>query len=172
MGYFRCRVVPLHVLYGLVLLLWGTIPLWSQQQNGDTSPQVQADPAGDRDPSSMIGLTLEALYSRFGIPRSVYAVRGIEVWQDDVVLVYDQGDFYVYKDRVWQIGVKDAYGITLGEKRTVVSSMLGEGMRNFEDHILFPLPNRGWPLMLRINFEDVSNSEARVSAIFIYRPDF
>jgi hypothetical protein len=108
------------------------------------------------------------MISQFGIPKSVYALRGLEEWQDDVVFSYAQGDFYVYKDRVWQLGLNEAYDIKIGDPRGRVLLLLGERSRNFEDHCLFPLPSRGWPLELRINFD---NTET-VSALFVYRPDF
>jgi hypothetical protein len=120
------------------------------------------------DPASLIGLTLEGMVSQFGIPKSVYALRGLEEWQDDVVFVYAQGDFYVYKDRVWQLGLNAAYDIKIGDPRGRVLLLLGEESRNFADHSLFSLPSRGWPLELRINFD----STETVSALFVYRPDF
>jgi hypothetical protein len=108
------------------------------------------------------------MISRFGVPQSVYALRGVEEWQDDVVFVYDQVDFYVYKDRIWQLGVYAAYNIKVGDPRGTVFLVLGEQIQNFEDHIIFPLPGRGWPLALRVNFD----ASGLVSAIFVYRPDF
>jgi hypothetical protein len=120
------------------------------------------------DPASLIGLTLEGMISRFGIPQAVYALRGLEEWQDDVVFVYDQGDFYVYKDRIWQLGVNAAYNIKIGDPRGTAFLVLGEGIQHFEDHIVLPLPGRAWPLALRVNFDD----SGLVSAIFVYRPDF
>jgi hypothetical protein len=120
------------------------------------------------EPASLIGLSLENLLSRFGVPQAVYAVRGNEEWQDDVVFVYDAGDFYVYKDRVWQIKLRAAYGIRLGDPRPAVFLTLGEEAQDFEDHIIFSLPSRGWPLALRINLD----SSGFVSAVYVYRPDF
>ncbi|MDR3247824.1 MAG: hypothetical protein LBT39_03470, partial [Treponema sp.] len=76
-------------------------------------PAQSAVPDGD--PEAFIGLTLEGLFARFGVPREVYALRGQEEWQDDVVLVYPQGDFYVFRDRVWQVGVPSAHGIRVGD---------------------------------------------------------
>jgi hypothetical protein len=122
---------------------------------------------GVPDPASLIGLTLEGMISRFGIPQSVYALRGFEEWQDDVVFVYDQGDFYVYKDRVWQLGLNAACDIKLGDSRGAVVLVMGEG-QSFEDYTVFALPGRAWPLALRVNFDD----SGMVSAIFVYRPDF
>jgi hypothetical protein len=136
----------------------GPLALWAQA--GETVLHT--------DPASLIGLHLENLLSRFGVPQAVYASRGNEEWQDDVVFVYGDADFYVYKDRVWQIGLKSAYGIRLGDSHPVVSLTLGDGALDFEDHVLFTLPSRGWPLTLRVNLD----SAGLVSALFVYRSDF
>jgi hypothetical protein len=134
--------------------------LWSQTQE----PPEAVPP----DPSSFIGLTLESVLSRFGVPKSVYPVRGLEAWQDDVVFEYENQDIYIYKDRVWQVGLKTAYGISLGDRQAAVLSTLGTGVQSFDDHLLFSLPSRRWPLMLRVNL----NALGAVSAIFVYRSDF
>ncbi|MDR0561066.1 MAG: hypothetical protein LBG73_00055 [Spirochaetaceae bacterium] len=126
---------------------------------------VQMDTGSDI--SSFIGLTLDELFSRFGSPQSVYAVRGLEAWQDDVVFIYNDRDFYVYKNRVWQVGVKAGYGVKIGDSLSVVTQILGNGSY-FEGYLLAPLPSRAWPLTLRVNFD----KNQSVSAIFIYRSDF
>jgi hypothetical protein len=149
-GRFRLRgIIAVLVLFCLCL------PVYSQ-----------TEPAAD--PASFVGLTLAEVLLRFGAPKSVYPVRGVELWQDDVVFEYDDQDLYIYKDRVWQVGLKAVHGISLGDRRAAVLTALGAGYQNFEDHILFPLPSRGWPLTLRINL----NLSGSVSAIYIYRSDF
>jgi hypothetical protein len=120
------------------------------------------------DISSLIGLTLDELFSRFGSPQSVYAVRGLEAWQDDVVFIYNDRDFYIYKNRVWQVEIKAAYGIKVGDPLNTVTRILGNGTAYFEDYMLLPLPSRAWPLTLRVNFD----KKQSVSAIFVYRSDF
>jgi hypothetical protein len=130
--------------------------------------QTPAAAVLDSDPASLIGLNLENLLSRFGVPRTVYAARGNEEWQDDVVFAYEEADFYVYKDRVWQIGLKAAYGVRLDDPRPVVSLTLGEEAEEFEDHIILALPSKGWPLAFRVNL----NSSGSTSALFVYRSDF
>ncbi|MDR2494615.1 MAG: hypothetical protein LBD24_05260, partial [Spirochaetaceae bacterium] len=127
---------------------------------------VQPDAAAS-DPSSLIGLTIDGLFSRFGFPQSVHAVRGIETWQDDVVFVYEDRGFYVYLNRVWQIETNAAYGIRIGDPFGQVSRLLG-GASYFDDYLLYTLPDRDWPVTLRVNFD---RSQA-VSAIYIYRSDF
>jgi hypothetical protein len=132
-------------------------------------PALRAQEAAPRaDPAALVGLSLENLLSRFGVPRTVYAARGNEEWQDDVVFVYDEADFYVYKDRVWQIGLKAAYGIRLGDPRPAVILALGEEAGDFGDYFLLSLPSKGWPLAFRVNVDDAG----LVSALFVYRPDF
>jgi hypothetical protein len=131
-------------------------------------PVSGAQEGQNPDPSFWIGLTLEDLISRFGPPQSVYAVRGKEEWQDDVVFVYAEADFYVYKDRVWQLGLKSFKGVKTGDPKPAAALVLGEEAEDKGDHFLLALPGRGWPLMVRINFDNAG----RASALFMYRPDF
>ena len=135
------------------------LPHLHSQDQGNT---VEADPV------SFVGLTLEELIRDFGVPQSVHAARGLEEWQDDVVFVYDQRDFYLYKDRVWKLGLRALRGINTGDPRGVVSLVLGSGVETRGDSVFYPLNDRSWPLMLRYDFD----SAGRVEAIFIYRTDF
>jgi hypothetical protein len=159
MGFFRTVMFLLLALP----VFRGAPALWSQSP-AEPSPAavLQSDPA------SLVGLNLENLLSRFGLPRAVYAARGAEDWQDDVVFVYGEGDFYVYKDRVWQIKVKAAYGVRLGDPRPAVVLTLGEKAEDFENFIILSLPSKGWPLALRVNLDD----SGFVSALYVYRTDF
>lgn len=150
----------------LVLLVFLRGPaLWPQN-----SPEAEPSPAAvlQSDPASLIGLKLENLLSRFGVPRTVHAARGGEEWQDDVVFVYGEGDFYLYQDRVWQIKLKTAYGISLGDPRPAVSLTLGEAAEEFENFIILSLPSKGWPLAFRVNLD----TSGFVSALYVYRSDF
>ena len=138
------------------LILFIVYPLWPQ------TPQSPGD-----DPASVIGLTLTELVQRFGVPLSVYPARGLEEWQDDVVFVYDRGDFYVYKDRVWQAGLKAARGISTGDTWSLVSLILGAGAESRGNSIFYSLDEGAWPMMLRYDFD----RSGKVEAIFIYRTD-
>ncbi|MCL1812583.1 MAG: hypothetical protein FWG29_03570 [Treponema sp.] len=119
------------------------------------------------DPASLIGMTLPDLIKNYGVPKNVYAVRGVEVWQDDVVFVYDRIEFFIYGNRVWQVKVRSAYNIKNGDNRTAVGRVMGEG-RNFEGYTLYQLPGKAWPLMLRINWD----TSGRAEGLYIYRSDF
>ena len=118
-------------------------------------------------PFSYIGMKLDEMFSRFGPPQSVHADRGDEHWQDDVVFIYGEGNFYVYRDRVWQVGVKSVFGINIGDVKAVASLVLGDTVKDEGNYLLYNVPGGGWPVTLRINI-----SSGRVSAIFVYRPDF
>jgi hypothetical protein len=135
------------------------VPLWPQRQA--TGQSLEGDPA------LLIGFTLTDLIGRFGTPRSVYPVRGLQEWQDDVVFVYDEVDFYIIKDRVWQVGLKSAYFIGSGDSRAAVILSFGEPLSSGDDYAVFPLKGNNWPLALRCNFDAVG----KVKAIFIYRLD-
>jgi hypothetical protein len=134
------------------------------------SPAIEGEGegGGPRDPVDAIGLTLEMVYARYGIPESVYAVRGAEEWQDDVVFVYNDGDLYVSKDRVWQVGLKSSHGIRTGDPGGVIPLVLGEGVKTYSGYILYALPSRAWPLQMRFTLD----AAGKVAAIFIYRSDF
>ena len=141
------------------LLLW-TLPFLRAQGS---------NPFFDEDnPVSIIGFSLGELISRYGIPRSVYAVRGLEEWQDDVVFVYEEGDFYIYKDRVWQAGFKAALGVNTGDSRGAATMALGPRVESRGNSLFYFINEGSWPLMVRCDFDNDDN----VRVIFIYRTDF
>ena len=126
---------------------------------------AQQDNAAD--PSLLVGMTLSDLIKNYGIPKNVYAVRGVAAWQDDVVFVYDVGDFYIIENRVWQLGLKSAYLIRAGDSRSAAFLNFGEALFIGMDYAVFPLKGKNWPLALRCNFD----SAGKVTAIFMYRSD-
>jgi hypothetical protein len=77
-------------------------------------------------------------------------------------------DFYIFRDRVWQVRFNSIHGISNGDLKTAVLLTLGNMAEDKDDHILLPLTGSDWPLMLRVNL----NSAGRVNAIFLYRPNF
>jgi hypothetical protein len=125
-----------------------------------------------REPSILVGMTLSDMFAKYGAPQTVYVSRGVETWQDDAVFVYPAPyggiECYVFKDRVWQVGVKSALGVKVGDSRTAAALVLGENRQDFDNCALYPLAPKAWPLTLRLNF-DVNG---KIQAIFIYRPDF
>jgi hypothetical protein len=135
------------------------VPAWAQD-------------AGDGDPAALIGLSLGELIGRYGAPVAVYAVRGREDWQDDVVFSYGEREFYFYKDRVWQVSVTRAYGIRIGENRNVIPLVMGEGTKVADGYSLAAAPpaepRLSWPVQVRFN----NDSRGLITAIFIYRSDF
>jgi hypothetical protein len=131
------------------------VPLWSQVPDAP-------------DAASFIGLSIENLIGRFGVPRSVYAVRGSAEWQDDVVFVYDSMDCYVFKDRVWQVGLKSWRRIKIGDSKPAVVLELGDSAMDEGSRVRLPLPGTGWPLELQVNMD----GSGFVAGIFVSRSDF
>jgi hypothetical protein len=150
--------------------------LFSQTVFAQKNPAVAAQPSQNapvedekaiQDPAALIGTTLNSLFASQGAPKSVYPARGLAVWQDDVVFVYDNGEFFIYGNRVWQIKLRSAYGIREGDPKAQAVLTLGQG-RDYEGYCLFPLPSKVWPITLRVNWD----ASERIQAIYIYRSDF
>jgi len=149
---------PRRILFVCCAFLVFLCPLWPQH----IVPQEYYG-----EPLSFVGMRLEDLFARFGLPQSVYVSRGEERWQDDVVFVYAEGDFFVHSNRVWQVGLRYAFGIRVGDLRAVVHLLFGATMQDEGDFMLYHFPGGAWPVSIRFNF-----ANDRVSAIFVYRPDF
>jgi hypothetical protein len=120
------------------------------------------------DPASYVGFTLEMLFAELGMPTSVHAVRGMEIWQDDVVFVYPAIEIYLFKDRVWQICPISVYDMKIGDAIDHVKTTMGEPIVSTDQYLLYRLPSQSWPMMLRINL----NQEEKAASFFIYRSDF
>jgi len=143
------------------LLFFLIFPLWTQEQPINAGLNINEQ-------YSFIGMTLADLIERFGPPNTVFAARGNELWQDDVVFQYTGVDFYIYRDRVWQVSFESIHDISNGDSKAVVLLTFGNRAQDWGDHVLLPITGRDWPLMLRVNF----NQTGQVTAIFLYRPDF
>jgi len=125
-------------------------------------------PAIADEPFSFVGLRLAELIERFGVPKAVFASRGNELWQDDVVFQYDEGDFYIYRDRVWQVRLSSVNGVSVRDRKQVALLVMGDDVRDMGDHLLLPVSGNSWPMMFRVNI----SPEGLVSAIYIYRSDY
>jgi hypothetical protein len=147
----RCIIVAVRLLIAVFM---------AQAQETEEHPPAE-------NPADMVGLTLEELHAKFGLPQRVYAARGVEPWQDDVVFVYPSIDCYIFEDHVWQISVQTAYGVKTGDERSQVKTLLWGKTLDFEDALLFRLPSGSWEMMMRVNFD----AEGKAQAIFIYRSD-
>jgi len=143
------------LLFATCSLLF-VLPLWAQQ--GESL---------NDDPVSNIGLSLEEMFQRFGAPKQVHAARGDENWQDDVVFVYGDRFFYVFRDRVWQIGLKSGYGMKVGDSKAFALQILADKGLDKGDYLLAPLSGGAWPIALRVNF-----NAGKISGMFVYRTDF
>jgi len=150
----RKRII--RFFFVCAVLLVAAPLLWSQQDLSRNDEII-----------SNIGLRLEDLFFRYGAPKTVHAARGDEDWQDDVVFVYNEGDFYIYRDRVWQIGLKSGYGMKIGDTKASVLTAFADNAQDNGDYVLYPIPGSVWPMSLRVNF-----NMGRVSGIFVYRSDF
>ncbi len=173
------RYTPLIcILYALCTFLAASVlgaqDAASSQSVPTPTPAPAPQPAPQQDDyAALVGKTLPDLLSQYGSPYKAYAVRGKEVWQDDVVLAFRDFDCYVYEDRVWQVRVDAAYGVKAGDSRAAVKEVLGAKVVSnyqpyeFDSCILLRLPSGSWEMTLRVNFDDADKADA----LFIYRSD-
>ena len=145
----------------ILLILFHVSLIWTQERHLNTGLSAEEQYA-------FIGMTLSDVIDNYGPPRTVAAARGNELWQDDVVFQYTGVDFYIFKDRVWQVKFSKTHDISIGDKKSAVLLTLGEKAEDLEDHVLMAMDSYEWPLMLRVNFNDKEN----VISIFLYRPDY
>jgi hypothetical protein len=122
---------------------------------------------GNVEPASLIGLNLENLIGRYGVPQLVYAARGLEEWQDDVVFSYPWAELYIYRDHVWQAAVQSVFGVRVGDPKAVALLVLGEAASDYGTYLQCPLEGQGWPMSLRCNLDNAG----KITAIFISRSD-
>jgi len=151
-------VKKVAALFCAVLLLAGA-SVWAQA----------GSPVWERneEPLSLVGMKLDELIRRFGPPQAVHAARGNEHWQDDVVFVYSEGKFYLYRDRVWQVEIGAISGMRVGDAKGVALLILGESAQDKGDYVEYAIPGGAWPLSLRINV-----NAGKIATIFIFRPDY
>jgi hypothetical protein len=176
--------MPLIVL---ILLLGSSFGLGAQQAGAPSELRRPVRPVFlDEDASSLLGLDLAAASELFGFPDAVFPVRGDAPWQDDVVFKYSQGySFFWYKDGLWQIRFDAAYrgsifGLFKGDTKAKALSLLGKPLFQTEDSLVFELPDRGYPVRLRVVFslrgeqktDAAAGEEAKASDFYLYRADF
>jgi len=144
-----------------ILLFFLTTLLRSQERHLNTGLGIDEQYA-------FIGMELEEMIERFGPPRAVFAARGNETWQDDVIFQYTGVDFYIFKDRVWQVKFVSTHGISNGDTKWTVLQTLGNTAQDMGDHVILEITEKNWPLMMRVNFSNTG----QVNAIFLYRSNF
>ncbi len=158
------RVLFPLILYGLFIFF----PANAQ------SPALPGMTVLPEDPTGLLGYTVSRLVAELGAPAKVYAVRGEEAWQDDVVFDYAAGfSFFLYEDHVWQILVSPSYGFPVfgflpGSAAERIVSMLGSPSSASETMVEWILPAEAWPVRLRGRLGDNGD----ISELYLYRADF
>ncbi|MBU0926314.1 MAG: hypothetical protein KKA67_01055 [Spirochaetes bacterium] len=131
-------------------------------------------PAVPEDPATLLGLSPAQAIERFGPPGGVFAVRGAEAWQDDVVFDYGGGfSLFLFLDRVWQVRVAEPYarpvlGFVVGSAVDRAVSALGSPETELPDSYEWSLPGEAWPVRLRGVVDDAGD----IVELYIYRADF
>ena len=107
--------------------------------------------ADDFDPTRLIGLDIPAAVAALGLPQQMFAWRGAEEREDNVVFYYP--DFlylFWYKDRVWQVRcdrrfASTVFGFSLGASREQVERTSLRNLTPNGDSLYFDLRRREIP---------------------------
>jgi len=129
--------------------------------------------ADDFDPIRLIGLDIPGAVAAVGLPQQMFAWRGAEEREDNVVFYYP--DFFYlfwYKDRVWQVRCDRRFastvlGLTLGSSREQVERASTRTLTPSGDSLYFDLNDGGFPLRVRLVF-----TASVLSDLYVYRSDF
>jgi len=120
-----------------------------------------------------LGYRLQQAVEEWGPPQELAVSRGNEAWQDSVVFYYaDHSYLYWWGNRLWQIRFDKRYkgeilGVEIGLERSEVLKRLGKPFTVSDNDLLYQLPDRGFPIRLRLIF-----SNDRLSDVYLYRADF
>ncbi len=120
-----------------------------------------------------IGYQLAQAVEEWGAPQEVAVSRGTEPRLDGVVFYYpDHSYLYWWGNRLWQIRFDARYKgelltVEMGLTRAEVLKRLGNPFYSGTDDIIYQLPDRGFPLRLRLIFLN-----GRLNDLYLYRSDF
>ncbi len=125
------------------------------------------------DPAQVLGYSPAQLIGAYGPPLRVFALRGAEPWQDDVVFDYQSFSAFIFMERVWQLRIGPDYpepmlGFYPSSSLERIEASLGLPASREPDNYEWQLPGRGWPVRLRA----VTDENGAIRELYLYRADF
>lgn len=146
----------------------GTIAVIPGPRPADADFGPWTDPVIER-----IGWQLVQAVEELGGPQEVAVVRGTEPRLDAVVFYYpDHSYLYWWGNRLWQLRFDGRYrgevlSLEMGITRAEVLKRLGNPAFPGTDDMVYQLPDRGFPVRLRLIFQN-----GRLNDLYLYRADF
>jgi hypothetical protein len=125
------------------------------------------------DISRYIGMEPRQAIAELGAPAEIFPLRGEAAGEDDVVFYYPRHLYlFWFGNRVWQVRLDRRYageirGLRMGAGRQEVLAVLGRPLAELEDSLVFQLGDRGYPVRLRLFFDDDTLND-----VYCYRGDF
>lgn len=127
------------------------------------------DPLVDR-----LGYVLAQAAEEFGAPKEVYSIRDpSDPALDSVVFYYEDYSYlFWWRNRLWQLRFDKRYqsdfmGLRMGQPRSEVEKTLGKPLSSGTAELIYQLPDRGFPVRVRLLFE-----QGKLSDFYLYRSDF
>lgn len=155
-------------IFAMALALFASLGSYAQAETSAVAAEIPDDPA------VLLGMSPAQAIERFGPPVGVFAVRGAEAWQDDVVFDYGGGfSLFLFMGRVWQVRVAEPYaspvlGFVVGSTAERAASALGSPETELPGAYEWALPGEAWPVRLR----GVVDASGAIRELYVYRADF
>jgi hypothetical protein len=125
------------------------------------------------DPTVLIGMDPAQLVAALGAPREIFAWRGMEPSEDDIVVFYPDFRYvFWFQSRVWQVRFDRRYagsvlGFSIGMERAEAQAR-GQGRLEDRDGSLYLALDTGpYPLRVRLAMDD-----DRIADIYVFRSDW
>jgi hypothetical protein len=134
---------------------------------------VAATAGGPDDPTALIGMDPAQLFAVLGAPSQIFAWRGEEPGEDDIVFFYPDFRYvFWFQSRVWQLRFDRRYagtvlGFAIGMDRAEAQAR-GEGkLLDSGGSLYFVLDTGPYPVRVRLAMAD-----DRIVDIYVYRGDW
>ena len=141
---------------------------------GNASPATLATlpPAGA---VSLLGAEVSRILALFGPPPALYALRGLEPWQDDVVFDYPERGVacFFWHERVWQLRLGAGSpelvpGLAWPVTPAGLEERLGPPDRPETGWLEWPVGGLPWRVRLRL----LPAADGQPEQLYLYRADF
>jgi opacity protein-like surface antigen len=125
------------------------------------------------DPTGLIGMDPAQAFAALGAPREIFAWRGAEPAEDDIVFFYPDFRYvFWFQSRVWQVRFDRRYegtvlGFSIGMDDAEAQARGAGKLQEAGDSLYLAIDTGPFPVRVRLAMVD-----HRISDIYVYRSDW
>jgi len=132
-----------------------------------------AAPAVADDPTGLIGMNPAQAFAALGAPQEIFAWRGQEPAEDDIVFFYPDFRYvFWFQSRVWQVRFDGRYagtvlGFSIGMDHAAAQAQAEGRLQEAGDSLYLALDTGPYPIRVRLAMVD-----HRIADIYVFRSDW